>query len=158
MLHQNMGHDSTRQSERDEPRKFHRDGLCDGTKMTAMERIGNLHELLVLTYTQSGYYIIKPILRKHRITISKWRDCIKLQLSFEKWVHDHNHIEDVQNAQPLVVNMISIIQSCFPRSTGNGWNIPKMHILTRMIPNMLKFGAAEVFSGQHGERFIMSVV
>ena len=54
--------------------------------------------------------------------------------------------------------MVSSIQSCFPRTTGNGWNIPKMHILTRMIPNMLKFGAAEVFSGQHGERFIMSAV
>ena len=54
--------------------------------------------------------------------------------------------------------MISSIQSCFPRTIGNGWNIPKMHILTRMIPNMLKFGAAEVFSGQHGERFLMSAV
>ena len=90
MLHQNMVHDSTRQSERDEPRNSYRACLCNGTKMTAMERIGNLHELLVLTYTQSGCDIIKPILRKHRITISKWRDCIKLQLSFEKWVHDHN--------------------------------------------------------------------
>ena len=54
--------------------------------------------------------------------------------------------------------MISSIQSCFPRTTGNGWNIPKIHILTRMIPNMLKFGAAEVFSGQHGERFLISAV
>ena len=70
MLHQNMVHDSMRQSERDEPRKSHHAGLCNGTKMTAMERIGNLHELLVLTYTQSRYDIIKPILRKHRITIS----------------------------------------------------------------------------------------
>ena len=59
---------------------------------------------------------------------------------------------------PLWQKMISSIQSCFPRNTGNGWNIPKMHILTRMIPNMLKFGAAEVFSGQHGERFIMFAV
>ena len=54
--------------------------------------------------------------------------------------------------------MISSIQSCFPRTTGNEWNIPKMHILTRMISKMLKFGVAEVFSGQHGERFIMSAV
>ena len=34
----------------------------------------------------------------------------------------------------------------------------KMHILTRMIPNMLRFGAAEFFSGQHRERFLMSAV
>ena len=74
MLHQNMVHDSARQSERDEPRKSHCAGLCDGTKMTAMKRIGNLHNLLVLSYTQSGCDIIKPILRKHRIAISKWRE------------------------------------------------------------------------------------
>ena len=101
MLHQNMVHNSTRQSERDEPRKSHRAVLCDGTKMTAMERVGNLHELLVLSSTQSGYDIIKPILRDHRIAISKWRDCIKLQVSFEKWVHDQNPIKDVQNSHPL---------------------------------------------------------
>ena len=76
--------------------------------MTAMERVRNLHELLVLSYTQSGYDIIKPIpiLSDRRISIRNWRDCIKLQLSFEKWVHDHNPIEDVQNAQPLVATMI----------------------------------------------------
>ena len=55
MLHQNMVRDSTRQSERDEPWKSTRAGFCDGSKMTAMERVRNLHELLVLSYTQSGY-------------------------------------------------------------------------------------------------------
>ena len=101
MLHQNMVRDSTRQSERDEPRKSTRAGFCDGSKMTAMERVGNLHELLVLSYAQSGYDIIKPILSDHRISIMKWKACINLQLSFEKWVHDHNPIDDVQNAHHL---------------------------------------------------------
>ena len=158
MLHQTMVLDSMRQSERDEPRKSHRAGLCDGTRVTAMERLGNLHELLVMSYTTTGYNLIMPTLKKHRIRMGKWRDCIKLQLSFDKWVHDHNPINDVQNAQPIVSKMIGRIKECFPRNTGNGWNIPKMHILSRMIPNMLRFGAAEVFSGQHGERFLMSAV
>ena len=158
MLHQNMVLDSMRQSERDEPRKSHRAGLCDGTKVTAMERLGNIHELLVMSYTTTGHDLIVPILHKHRVSLRKWRDCIKLQLSFDKWVHDHNPINDVQHAQPIVSKMIGRIKECFPRNTGNGWNLPKMHILSRMIPNMLRFGAAEVFSGQHGERFLMSAV
>ena len=33
-----------------------------------------------------------------------------------------------------------------------------MHILIRMIQNMLRFGSAECFSGQHGERFLQLAV
>ena len=54
--------------------------------------------------------------------------------------------------------MITSIKFCFPRTIGNGWNIPKIYILTRAIPKMLRFGASKVFSGQHGERFLMSAV
>ena len=54
--------------------------------------------------------------------------------------------------------MIGRIKECFPRHIGYGWNLPKMHILSRMIPNKLRFDAAEVFSDQHGERFLMTAV
>ena len=54
MLHQNMVLDSMRQSKRDERRKSQHSGLCDRTKVTAMERLGNLHELLVMSYTTTG--------------------------------------------------------------------------------------------------------
>ena len=53
MLHQNMVLDSMRHSEMDEIRKSHRAGLCDGTRVTDMERLGNLHELLVMSYTKN---------------------------------------------------------------------------------------------------------
>ena len=69
MLHQNMVLDSMRQSERDEPRKPHRVGLCVGTKVTAMERLGNLHELLVVSYTTTGYNLIMSTLQNHRISV-----------------------------------------------------------------------------------------
>ena len=72
VLHQNMVLDSMRQRERDEPRKSHRAGLCDGTKVTTTERLGNLHELLVMSYT-IDYNLIIPTLQKHRIRMQKWR-------------------------------------------------------------------------------------
>ena len=73
-------------------------------------------------------------------------------------MHEVNVVEEVRNAQPIVSQSIGEIRKCFPRQIGNQWNIPKMHILVRMIPNMLRFGSAESFSGQHGERFLQSSV
>ena len=63
MLHQTMVLDSMRQSKKDEPRKSHRAGLCDGTRVTVMERLGNLHELLVMFYTTTGCNLIIPTLK-----------------------------------------------------------------------------------------------
>jgi hypothetical protein len=79
-------------------------------------------------------------------------------LSFKKWVHDVNLIDEVKCTQPSVSKLIGEIGKCFPCHTGNCWKIPKMHILVRMIQNLLRFGSVECFSGQHGERFLKSAV
>ncbi len=42
----------------------------------------------------------------------------------------------------LLRELITLIKLCFPRTDGNGWNIPKMHALAKMPHNMLKFGSA----------------
>ena len=150
--------DSMRQSKRDEPRESHHNGSCDGMKVTDMERLGNFHDLLVMSYTITGYKLIMSTIQKHRSSLLKLSDCIKLQLSFDKPVHDKNPINHVQNAQPFVSKLIGRIKECFPRNTKKEWNLPKMHILSRMIPDILRFGAAEVFIHQHGERLLMSAV
>ena len=157
-LHENMVNDSRRQSDNDQPRKSSRGGVCDGTKVTAVERVGNLHEILVMSYTATGQQLLKAPLKNNNVPLSRWRNCIKLQLSFEKWVHEENLVDEVKNAQPILSKLIGEIRRCFPRQIGNQWNIPKMHILVRMIQNMLRFGSAESFSGQHGERFLQSSV
>ncbi len=58
---------------------------------------------------------------------------MKLQLSFEKWVDESNSIIDVCGASDLLSKLIRSIIKCFPRIDGNGWNIPKMHSLVKML-------------------------
>ncbi len=54
MLHQNLVVASLKQSERDIPRMSSRNGVTDGTKMTASERVGNMFILLCAIHTKDG--------------------------------------------------------------------------------------------------------
>ena len=76
----------------------------------------------------------------------------------KKRVHEVNLVDEVKNAQPIVSKLIGETRRCFPRQIGNQWNIPKTHILVRIVQNMLRFGSAKSFSGQHDERFLQSSV
>ena len=51
-----------------------------------------------------------------------------------------------------------MIQACFPRTDGWGWNLPKMHAFAKMPHYMLRFGSANNFSGQIGERALKAIV
>ncbi len=54
--------------------------------------------------------------------------------------------------------VINLIKECFPRDGGWGWNLPKMHAFAKMAHNMLKFGSANKFSGNIGERALKGIV
>ena len=53
---------------------------------------------------------------------------------------------------------IDLIKKIFKRTDENGWNIPKIHLLAKMIYYMLKFGSAKDVSGQTGERALKEIV
>ena len=158
VLHQNLVADSSRQSDRDMPRMSSRNGVTDGTKMSASERVGNMFLILCLLHTQDGKQLFADGLDDIGVSLRAIKDCLKLQLSFEKWVNNSNSIEDVWKASSQVSDLICAIKTCFPRTDGHGWNIPKMHSLSKMIYNIQRFGCAGNFSGQTGERALKSVV
>ncbi len=54
--------------------------------------------------------------------------------------------------------LMDLIKDCFPRDEGWGWNLPKMHAFAKMPHNMLKFGSANNFSGNIGERALKGIV
>ena len=157
-LHQHLVHDASHNSERDFPRMTIRNGILDGTKMSASERIGNLLILLCLSHTTSGIDLLQPGWGRNHISKKQFQDCIKLQLGFEKWVNESNTIEEVREASTLLSTLIESIKHCFPRERGNGWQIPKIHSLAKMLYYMLKFGKAKNFSGQIGERALKGIV
>jgi hypothetical protein len=158
VLHHNLVHDATRQSERDLPRMSARNGVTDGTKMSASERVGNMFMLLCAIHTNDGASLFEDGLKNINIAADQLVDCMKLQLSFEKWVNDSNNIDDVHGAVDVLKVLIESIQTCFPRDDANGWHIPKMHSLAKMIHYVRKFGKAKNFSGQIGERLLKSIV
>jgi hypothetical protein len=51
-----------------------------------------------------------------------------------------------------------MINECFPRIEGWGWNLIKMHAFTKMPHYMLKFGSAINCSEQIGERALTGIV
>jgi hypothetical protein len=79
-------------------------------------------------------------------------------LGFEKWVNDSNTMQEVDSAAPVLAELIGNIQTSFPRNTANGWCIPKIHSLAKMLHYMKPFGKAKNFSGQVGERVLKSIV
>lgn len=158
VLHQNLVKDASLQSERDMPRTSDRNGVTDGTKMSASERVGNLFLLLCAMHTETGKGLFATGCSESGITLQQMKDCLKLQLGFEQWVNDSNALPDIDRAQPLLADLIIRIKTSFPRSTGNQWCLPKIHSLSKMLHYMRNFGKAKNFSGQVGERVLKSIV
>jgi hypothetical protein len=51
-----------------------------------------------------------------------------------------------------------MIKDCFPRDEDWGWNYPKNARVAKMPVNMLKFGSANIFSDNIGERALKGIV
>ena len=128
-LHQNMVRDTLSQSERDMQRMSDRNGITDGTKMSASERVGNMFILLCAIHTHAGAELFRSGCMVCDVSLDKMKRCLKLQLGFEVWVNQSNSIDDVKKASLIVAQLIMLIKRAFPRQSGNGWYIPKLHSL-----------------------------
>ena len=67
ILHQNMAHDALKQSEKDFPCISVRNGIADGVKISAYERVGSMWLLLCHSHTAAGYTILKPGFVQHKL-------------------------------------------------------------------------------------------
>jgi hypothetical protein len=70
----------------------------------------------------------------------------------KEWYHDSNNKVEVINARPLIAKVLQSLQQFFPRNTNtNGYNLPKMHGITKMQEYMKLFGGGIIFYGGPGE-------
>jgi hypothetical protein len=70
----------------------------------------------------------------------------------EEWFHDSNDKVKVINARPQIATVLRSFQQFFPRNTNtNGYNLPKMHGITKMQDYMMLFGSGINFYGGAGE-------
>jgi hypothetical protein len=73
-------------------------------------------------------------------------------LAMEAWFHDSNCKEEVRSARNNIALVLKSVQRFFPRSgKTNGYNIPKMHGMTKMQEYMKLFGSGINFYGGPGE-------
>ena len=69
-----------------------------------------------------------------------------------EWFHDTRPKEEVRSARAAVAEVMKGIQIFFPRSNeSHGYNIPKMHALSKIVDYICKFGSAINFYSGPGE-------
>ena len=141
----------TRQSERDLPRGATRNGVVDGTKCQASERRGNFFSLTCIVHTADGI-LLKECLG---LRTDQWRTLLwfmRQYLALEEWYHCSNEKAEVRNARRKIGKVLKTLQTYFPRADDtNGYNIPKMHGMAKMVDYICLFGSGINFFGGPGE-------
>jgi hypothetical protein len=141
-----------RQSERDIPRGSMRNGIIDGTKCQSSERKGNLFRLMCIAHTEKGREVLQKSLNLSDIKWKKFIHFLKMYLAMEEWFHDCNDKEEVKKSRLEISKVLTSLQTFFPRdSSTNGYNIPKMHGMTKMQVYIQLFGSGMNFYGGPGE-------
>ena len=150
--HVRMSAKIRRQSDRDFPRGSIRNGLIESTRCQSSERKGNFFYLMCIANTSSGELILKHQLNFTDHHWLQWRRFLQLYLSMEAWFHGEIPLIDIEYARDAISHVLSSLQLYFPRqSDSNGYNIPKMHGMAKMLDYAELFGSAINFYGGPGE-------
>ena len=150
--HRRMYRTLKRQSERDLPRGAIRSGLIDTTRCQSSERKGNLFILLCIAHTSVGEMILRTELGLNKTEWQHWLLFLRMYLSMGEWFHDSRPKEEVRDARVAIAAVIESLKLFFPRKKdSHGYNIPKLHGLTKVQYYMRLFGSAINFYGGPGE-------
>ncbi len=85
-------------------------------------------------------------------TWKQYIEFLKLYLGMEEWFHDSNNKLEVINAWPQIAKVLWPLQHFFPKNSNtNGYNLPKMHGITKMQEYMMLFENGINFCGGPGE-------
>jgi hypothetical protein len=123
-----------RQSGHDFPRGSIHNGLIDGTKIQSSKQKGNLFQFLCIAHRTKAKTILKNSLQLSDVMWRKFMHFLKSYLAMEEWFHDSNDKDEVHNSRDEIAKVFTSLQKVFPRSDRtNGYSIPKMHGMTKMV-------------------------
>ena len=121
-------------------------------KCQSSERKGNLFQLLCIVHTTNGGCVMKRSLKYSDAKRKQYIEFLNLYLCMEEWFHDSNNNLEVINARPQIAKVLWSFQQFILRNTNtNGYNLSKMHEITKMQEYMTLFGSWIVFYGGPGE-------
>ena len=118
--HHLLNHRLRRNSERNIPRGSDRNGFLKNTLVNASERRGNLFHLLCLCHTDQISGQLKDVLFNKKVQLKNVICCIKLYLSFEKWLHATNPKVEVESSRLVIAKLVKLIETSFPRTDDDG--------------------------------------
>ena len=116
-----------------------------GQRLCGSEQFGNCFVLLCAMHAQLGQSLIAKERRERRISLQKFTNCLKLYLSFERWVNESHPRSQINRSCRLLGDLINMIKERSPRIEEWGWNLPKMHIFAKMPHYMPIFGSVKIF-------------
>ena len=118
-LHQNIALDIQRQSYRGFHRCSTKFGFMDLTRVTGVERAGNLFVFNVALHTKQGEDIMRPFLERANISLRKMKYALNLLLSYEEWYMSVGIPRlDVITAEPAVNELANKVKESFPRKAS----------------------------------------
>ncbi len=97
-----------------------RNGITDGTKMCQSERVGNCFVLLCVMHTHLGKELMANEMKKWKIPLKRFIECLKLNLEYEHWVTEPHSRAQVCRSYKLLGELVKMVKQCFPREEGWG--------------------------------------
>ncbi len=135
-----------RQSELDMPQPMVRNEIMDSTQMGATERHANVLALVLALKTKVGRLLFKRQCEKNGLNLSKMVKTAILLLSCEKWCHSNVYLGNVDRSGPAFRELQRLLLKHYPCERicekGNGWKIPKFHVISKFPKYMKKYGSA----------------
>ncbi len=93
--------------------------------MCKSEQVGNCFVLLCVMHTHSGKKLMWNDMKDRKISLKKFKNCLKLYLSFECWVNEPHPSSQVKPSLKALGILINLIKECFPRDEGWDGTYPK---------------------------------
>ncbi len=74
--------------------------------------------LLCVMHKHSGQKLMWKEMKDRKISLKKFKNCLKLYLSFECWVNEPYSRSQVKQSLKVLGILINLIEECFPRDEG----------------------------------------
>ena len=88
-----------------------RNGITDGTKMCASERVGNCFVLLCVMHTHLGKELMVNEMKQWKIPLKRFKECLKQYLAYQRWVTKPHSRAQVRRSFRLVWATLKTVTS-----------------------------------------------
>jgi hypothetical protein len=137
-----------------------RGGVMDLARLTGKEINANVFVSLVAMHTQLGSRFLRPLYEKKKVNYTKALEAIEGLLAYNEWINAEDiKKSDLDNAENAVLQLMEDLCEHVPiefenddGEGGNGRQKIKFHCLFNFLQDIIYFGSARNFNGEHTER------